>query len=175
MKASIVALLAIRACAGPPSPAVVDLNLTPAADLATLPGIDPPLADSIVDYRRFHGPFTSTAALAHVPAMARRVAALDGSVGITACPCGAPHACVSGVCARAGNRSTSSWLRDRPSTAEHLDSRDLRHRPWARQGSGRSTAVRSSRWLTVLLTTLPSVSPRENGSESAILLRAASS
>lgn len=100
MKSSIVALLAIRACGGPPSPAVVDLNLARAADLATLPGIDPPLADSIVDYRRFHGPFTSTAALAHVPAMARRVAALDGSVGVTACPCGAPQACVSGVCVR---------------------------------------------------------------------------
>jgi DNA uptake protein ComE-like DNA-binding protein len=40
---------------GSDSFAVVDLNLAPAADLGTLPGIDPPLADSIVDYRRFRG------------------------------------------------------------------------------------------------------------------------
>jgi hypothetical protein len=98
-------VVVVGACSGPASSGsdVVDLNLALAAELAELPGIDRPLADSIVDYRRFHGPFASPATLVNVPAMARRMAEVESLVEVTTCSVEAPcpsGACVSGVCAR---------------------------------------------------------------------------
>ena len=91
--------LTVAACGGGPAPDdLIDLNLATADELATLPGVDRPMADSIIDYRRFHGPFTDTAALAQVPAMARRMAGVADQIGVTACQPGC--ACAGAVCAR---------------------------------------------------------------------------
>ncbi|MGQ0467032.1 MAG: helix-hairpin-helix domain-containing protein [Sporichthyaceae bacterium] len=49
-----------------PAPAVLDLNRATAAELDTLPGIGPVLADRIVAYRTTHGRFTSVDELREV-------------------------------------------------------------------------------------------------------------
>jgi competence protein ComEA len=45
------------------APAKVDINSADAATLASVPGVDPALAQAIVDYRNGYGPFASVAEL----------------------------------------------------------------------------------------------------------------
>jgi competence protein ComEA len=64
--------------------AVVDLNTATAAELATLPGIGPALAQRIVDSRARNGRFRSPADLARVPGIgAKTVERLAGRVRAT--------------------------------------------------------------------------------------------
>lgn len=51
---------------GTSRPRVVNLNRATAADLETLPGIGPSLAQRILDYRRDHGPFRTVEELQNV-------------------------------------------------------------------------------------------------------------
>jgi competence protein ComEA len=53
-----------RAAEAPPRP--VNINTAAAAELQTLPGIGPVMANRIVSYRNEHGPFKSTAELDNV-------------------------------------------------------------------------------------------------------------
>jgi competence protein ComEA len=55
--------------APPPAGALftVDLNAADATELAALPGLGPATAARIVEYRRTHGPFTSSDGLLDVP------------------------------------------------------------------------------------------------------------
>ena len=53
--------------AGLPGGGPLNLNTATAAQLETLPGIGPTLAQRIIDYRTTHGPFTSVAQLREVP------------------------------------------------------------------------------------------------------------
>ncbi len=46
---------------------VVNINTADAAELETLPGIGPSLAQSIIDYRTEHGAFASIDAIMDVP------------------------------------------------------------------------------------------------------------
>ncbi len=48
------------------SPGPVDINTASAAQLETLPGIGPVLAQRIIDYRQEHGPFQSISELTMV-------------------------------------------------------------------------------------------------------------
>jgi competence ComEA-like helix-hairpin-helix protein len=58
---------------GPKTPAgVIDPNLASQADLETLPGIGPVLAQRIIDYRRAHGPYKRIADLRKVSGIGRR-------------------------------------------------------------------------------------------------------
>jgi hypothetical protein len=103
-----VLALVLAACtaapSGKPTPTTLDLNLATSDELAQLSGIDVALADSILDYRRYHGTFTDATALARVPAMAKRYAAVADAISVTACASDADcpgFACAdSGVCAR---------------------------------------------------------------------------
>lgn len=53
--------------AGAPGGGPLNLNTATAAQLETLPGIGPALAQRIIDYRTAHGPFTSVGQLREVP------------------------------------------------------------------------------------------------------------
>jgi competence protein ComEA len=53
--------------AAPAPGGLINLNTATAAELETLPGIGPTLAQTIVDYRSEHGPFTSVEAIMDVP------------------------------------------------------------------------------------------------------------
>jgi competence protein ComEA len=58
---------------GPKPPGgVIDLNLASKADLETLPGIGPVLAQRIIDYRRAHGPYKKVADLRKVSGIGRK-------------------------------------------------------------------------------------------------------
>jgi len=59
---------------GPKAPpaGVIDPNLASQADLATLPGIGPVLAQRIIDYRRAHGPYKTIADLRKVSGIGRK-------------------------------------------------------------------------------------------------------
>lgn len=50
----------------------LDLNLATPADLETLPGVGPVLADRIVAWRTEHGPFTETGQLREVPGIGEK-------------------------------------------------------------------------------------------------------
>ena len=51
---------------------VIDPNLASKADLETLPGIGPVLAQRIIDYRRAHGPYKKIADLRKVSGIGRK-------------------------------------------------------------------------------------------------------
>jgi competence protein ComEA len=58
---------------GPKTPGrVIDPNLASKADLETLPGIGPVLAQRIIDYRRAHGPYKKIADLRKVSGIGRK-------------------------------------------------------------------------------------------------------
>jgi competence ComEA-like helix-hairpin-helix protein len=59
---------------GPKAPpvSVIDPNLASKADLETLPGIGPVMAQRILDYRRAHGPFKKIADLRKVSGIGRK-------------------------------------------------------------------------------------------------------
>jgi competence protein ComEA len=56
---------------GPPA-GVIDPNLASKADLETLPGIGPVMAQRIIDYRRDHGPYKTIADLRNVSGIGRK-------------------------------------------------------------------------------------------------------
>lgn len=60
----------------PNRPPLVHINIATAAELETLPGIGPALAQAIIDYREENGPFTSIEQLDEVPGIGP--AKLDG-------------------------------------------------------------------------------------------------
>jgi competence protein ComEA len=58
---------------GPKTPGhVIDPNLASKADLETLPGIGPVMAQRIIDYRRVHGPYKKIADLRKVSGIGRK-------------------------------------------------------------------------------------------------------
>lgn len=57
--------------AGPPSP--IDINRAVAAELDSLPGIGPKLAERIIEYRDSNGPFTAVDDLAEVRGISERM------------------------------------------------------------------------------------------------------
>ncbi|MDP2044777.1 MAG: helix-hairpin-helix domain-containing protein, partial [Deltaproteobacteria bacterium] len=58
---------------GPKPPGrVIDPNIASKADLETLPGIGPVLAQRIIDYRRAHGPYKTIADLRKVSGIGRK-------------------------------------------------------------------------------------------------------
>ena len=58
---------------GPKTPGgVIDPNLASKADLETLPGIGPVMAQRIIDYRRAHGPYKTIADLRKVSGIGRK-------------------------------------------------------------------------------------------------------
>ena len=58
---------------GPKTPGrVIDPNLASKADLETLPGIGPVMAQRIIDYRRAHGPYKKIADLRKVSGIGRK-------------------------------------------------------------------------------------------------------
>jgi competence protein ComEA len=58
---------------GPKTPGrVIDPNLASKADLETLPGIGPVIAQRIIDYRRAHGPYKTIADLRKVSGIGRK-------------------------------------------------------------------------------------------------------
>jgi competence protein ComEA len=75
----IVAIPAIQPTPGPGTPqptavaGAIDINTASAAELDTLPGIGPALADAIIEYRTEHGPFGSVDELARVPGISARM------------------------------------------------------------------------------------------------------
>ena len=54
---------------------LLNLNTATAADLDTLPGIGPVLAERILEHRRVHGPFRSVEQLDDVPGIGPTIAA----------------------------------------------------------------------------------------------------
>jgi competence protein ComEA len=60
---------------GAPGGGLVNLNTATAAELDTLPGIGPVLAERIIAYRTAHGPFASVEALDDVPGIGPTIAA----------------------------------------------------------------------------------------------------
>ena len=65
----------------------IDLNTASTEQLETLPGIGPVLAERIVDYRDFHGPFEHAEQLMDVPGIGvKRFAQVASQVGVTGRP-----------------------------------------------------------------------------------------
>jgi competence protein ComEA len=64
---ALVTAQAGGAPAAPASDGMLNLNIATAAELETLPGIGPGLAQSIVEYRESHGPFAAVEDLLFVP------------------------------------------------------------------------------------------------------------
>ena len=73
--------MGVKATSNPrPRAASIDPNLSSQADLETLPGIGPVLAQRIINYRRAHGPYKKIADLRKVSGIGRKEAGEDKTV-----------------------------------------------------------------------------------------------